>query len=179
MLAYLRTSTPLMQQIQACDIRSVQYLCRLPNRDLLTRISLKISFTADGWLYITLLPVIILIIKPAQAREYLDLAVTAFTLERLLYYLFKNTIKRQRPPAAIDGFRAVITASDRFSLPSGHTSAAFLTITFLCFAISPLFLPLYLWAASVGMSRIVLGVHFPSDILLGALLGSSIALIVV
>src|SRR5690606_15639529 len=97
---------------------------------------------------------------------------------RTLYFVLKRSIRRRRPPEAISGFKAVIVASDEFSLPSGHTSAAFLFVTFLCAGFSLLFIPLYLWAIAVGFSRVILGVHFFTDILLGALIGIAIALIV-
>lgn len=164
--------------IQGLDHLTVLALLHSPRRAVLTRLALKLSASADGWLYLLLLPLIVLF-KPQQADELVTAALAAFGLERCLYFTFKNTFRRNRPPAAIAGFTAVITASDRFSLPSGHTSAAFLCVTFLCLALSWLFLPLYLWAAAVGASRVVLGVHFPSDTVLGALLGSSVALFVI
>lgn len=165
-----------MASLQGFDIRTLLAVLQHPQRDLLTKAALIISFTADGWLYFLLLPAII-VIKPEQTREYLHLALAAYAIERALYYIFKNTFRRRRPPAAIQGFHSVITASDRFSLPSGHTSAAFLFVTFLCCGLSWIFLPLYVWAFAVGGSRVILGVHFPTDIVLGALLGSSIGIL--
>lgn len=163
--------------IQSLDHATVLALLHSPNRATLTRLALKVSASADGWLYLLLLP-LILLFRPQQAAELVSAALAAFGLERCLYFTFKNTFRRNRPPAAIAGFQAAITASDRFSLPSGHTSAAFLCATFLCLALGWLFLPLYLWATAVGASRVVLGVHFPSDTVLGAVLGSSVAVLV-
>jgi undecaprenyl-diphosphatase len=167
----------MLKYIQALDTRTFLTLFDPVHRPDLTRLSLILSFTADGWLYFSLLPVLV-VCYPHDFRHYFLLAVVAFLLERALYLILKNGIRRRRPPHILSNVRSVITASDRFSLPSGHTSAAFLFVTFLCVGVSPLFMPLYLWAAGVGASRVVLGVHFPTDILLGALLGSSVALAV-
>lgn len=144
----------------------------------LPRLAFLVSSTADGWYYIVLIPIIMLL-RPDTAREAMLLAIYAFALERSLYLLLKNSFRRQRPQQALQDFKARIIPSDRFSLPSGHTSAAFLFVTFLCLVISPAFAPLYVWACAVGISRVVLGVHFPTDVMLGALLGSGIALSVV
>jgi undecaprenyl-diphosphatase len=167
----------MLKYIQTLDTRTFYTLFDPVQRPDLTRFCLILSFTADGWLYFSLLPILRLS-YPGAYRHYVWLAVSAFLLERSLYLILKNGIRRRRPPHILSNVRAVITASDRFSLPSGHTSAAFLFVTFLCLGVSPLFMPLYVWAASIGASRVVLGVHFPSDVLLGALLGSSVALAV-
>jgi undecaprenyl-diphosphatase len=170
--------TSMLQQIQSFDTRTFLALSRHPRRHLLSRISLLLSATADGWFYLLLIPLAMLA-KPETARHILKLVLIAFVIERTCYFVLKNTLRRQRPQQALAGFTACIIPADKFSLPSGHTSAAFLVVTLLCLTISPLFMPLYLWAAGVGFSRVMLGVHYPSDIVSGALLGSSIAINVV
>lgn len=59
------------------------------------------------------------------------------------------------------------------SFPSGHTSSAFATATSLslCYPKWYIIAPTFLWASAVGYSRMELGVHYPSDVLAGAVLG--------
>jgi undecaprenyl-diphosphatase len=98
-----------------------------------------------------------------------------FTLERPLYLVLKNVCRRDRPEATLK-IPSFIIPSDRFSFPSGHTSAAFLVAT-LVSAFYPALAPLlFSWAIMVGMARVILGVHFPTDTLIGAVMGSTLAL---
>lgn len=59
------------------------------------------------------------------------------------------------------------------SFPSGHTSSAFATATSLslCYPKWYVIAPSFLWASAVGYSRMELGVHYPSDVLVGAIIG--------
>ena len=107
----------------------------------------------------------------------MGLLAAALILERGLYFSLKNSLKRRRPQEAVPGFRSLITASDQFSFPSGHSSCAFLLATSLVLVYGAPVAIIYLWAGAVALSRILLGVHFPGDTLAGALMGTSIALL--
>ncbi|MFM5112335.1 phosphatase PAP2 family protein [Aeromonas hydrophila] len=160
-----------MNKIQQWDLQ-VCRICLLHayNRPQ-ARISRLISRTGDGPLYAVLAA--LLWWQGEAERELVKLALLAFAFELPLYLLLKNLLKRQRPA----GLPVFITPSDRYSLPSGHTAAAFLMATVLA-ASFPLWAPLlFVWAALVGASRLLLGVHYLSDLVAGALLGGGCALL--
>ncbi len=101
----------------------------------------------------------------------------------LMDQLLKNTVCRARPSAPDAGaffsnFPCVPAKYAYASFPSGHATTAFATAVLLT-----LWYPRWagVWlglAALVGLSRVLLGSHFPSDVLAGALLGSAVALVV-
>ena len=92
--------------------------------------------------------------------------------------LLKNVIKRERPYNSYTGIFPDKIESD-YAFPSGHTSSAFATATSLAIATKKWYVavPAFAWSAGVGYSRIYLGQHYPSDVIMGAIVGSSSALI--
>lgn len=103
----------------------------------------------------------------------------ALAASHLLAAVVKKKLQRRRPYAAIAHTNVAIKRLPDFSFPSGHTTAAFSIVTpFLFAAHWAVYVGLPL-AAAVGLSRVCLGVHYPSDCLAGCLIGSAVALLVV
>ena len=133
-----------------------------------------ISKSGDGFTQV-LLPVLLLLNSGGRHLAFIKTVAAVFCIERALYFVLKNTLKRPRPPEAIPFFSSLVKASDQFSFPSGHTMAAFVLASLFYFYFGAVAAILFVWASLVGISRVVMGVHFPTDIVAGAVLGVVIA----
>lgn len=88
----------------------------------------------------------------------------------------KHSIKRERPFETYP-YIETVSCGGSPSFPSGHTSDVFATATSLSLAFQKWYViaPSYAWASAVGYSRMNLGVHYPSDVLAGAVIGAGSA----
>ncbi|MDD1781648.1 phosphatase PAP2 family protein [Enterovibrio sp. ZSDZ35] len=132
----------------------------------IARIFRWVSKSGDGHLYAAI-GVILAISDGARGLAFLACGLMAFAIEVPLYMSLKRRFRRARP----QHLPSFITPSDLYSMPSGHTAAAFLMASLLSH-FYPDFSQIYWsWAAAIGLSRVLLGVHFISDVFVGALLG--------
>lgn len=163
----------ILNSIHNIDVTTFYWLMARKNRLLLTRVSRVVSRSADGPLY----AVLGLGFLAAGYETWAMVVAVGFTLERILYLVLKRSFKRNRPADILDDFTSFIRPSDKFSFPSGHTSGAFFMAYCLSEWFPEFYLSFYSWSAMVAMSRIFLGVHFPTDTAMGALLGTTCAMV--
>ncbi|MFZ2208046.1 MAG: phosphatase PAP2 family protein [Porticoccaceae bacterium] len=168
----------MLGYIQHSDVLTFNWCMRRKRRALFTTVGRLISRTADGPYYFVV-PLALSLANSTAAVTLFAVLAGAFAIERPLYAILKRSLKRNRPADALPGFESFIVPADKFSFPSGHTSGAFLVATATGWAFPILLAPLYCWAVLVGTSRVFLGVHFPSDIAAGALMGTSIGLLAI
>jgi membrane-associated phospholipid phosphatase len=102
--------------------------------------------------------------------------VGTFCVNSALTLGLKYAVNRPRPFVT---YPEIIKLSEAgsYSFPSGHSSSAFSTATSLSIAFPKWYViaPSFLWASGVAYSRMHLGVHYPSDVFAGALIGSGSA----
>jgi undecaprenyl-diphosphatase len=110
---------------------------------------------------------------------FLVALVTAVLSADLLSLALRQWIGRERPPLVYPEPRPLVRLPDTGAFPSGHASAAFAGATVLAWSSRRLALPSYLLAAAIAWSRVYLGVHWPLDVLGGALLGTLVGAVVV
>ena len=102
------------------------------------------------------------------------LALATLIVSHLLVQVVKRTVARYRP-AADAGWVALVREPDRFSFPSGHATAS-MSLALSYGVVFPAWaLPLVIAAVVVGFSRVRLGVHYPSDVLVGQLIAAATA----
>jgi membrane-associated phospholipid phosphatase len=90
--------------------------------------------------------------------------------------IMKYSVKRTRPFITYPDIEKV-TSGGSYSFPSGHTSDAFSLATSVTLAYPKWYIivPAFAWAGTVGYSRMDLGVHYPSDVMMGAITGAGSA----
>jgi undecaprenyl-diphosphatase len=133
-----------------------------------------VSRLGDGLFWYALMAVLVVADGMAGLAASIHLAATG-ALALLLYKLLKGWIKRPRPFASDLRIRAWVAPLDEFSFPSGHTlHAVAFTIVALAYypALAWLLVP---FTASVAGSRVVLGLHYPSDVLAATAIGAMLA----
>lgn len=130
-----------------------------------------VSFSADGWFYPAFPLLLWRAAGPAEALRFVAGALLGLAVVIPSFKWLKRRVQRSRPFEADRGVPSMVVPGDAFSFPSGHTATATLMATLTAGWLPALGLPLLAWASLVALSRVVLGVHYPSDVAAGALLG--------
>jgi undecaprenyl-diphosphatase len=127
----------------------------------------------DGWLWYAM-GLAILLFGGEQRFAALGAAGLSSVLSILLFIWVKRFTGRRRPCQIEPHCWATLLPPDQFSFPSGHTMTAFAVAIPLSMFYPTLTIGLLFCALSIAMSRILLGMHFLSDVVAGALIGTGL-----
>ena len=166
----------MLEQIARWDLR----LCLRANR-VCRRLSWRLLFRCvsvlgDGLFWYALMAALLLAGRDAAVQPVLHMLAVGLVCNAAYKWLKARTL-RPRPYQVHDAIERFAAPLDRFSFPSGHTLHA-VAFTLVALAYYPALAGL-LWPFTllVALSRVVLGLHYPSDVLAGALLGAGVAAI--
>lgn len=129
----------------------------------------------DGWLWYAM-GLIIAIFGGAHRLEAIGAAALASGTGIGMFIKLKRVFNRRRPSAIEPHCWATLLPPDQFSFPSGHTITAFAVAVPLMHFYPTLGAGLIFCAASVAVSRIILGLHFLSDVVVGCAIGIGLGL---
>ena len=168
------TLSVFVARVDAAEFGICRMLNALSHHPPVRRMFQVVSRLGDGVLWYALLLALPLLRGRAAVRPALVMALTGFA-GVVIYKLLKRTLVRERPFITHSGISLQAAPLDRYSFPSGHTLHA-VAFTWQAVAYYPqLGWVLVPFSALVAASRVVLGLHYPTDVLVGAVLGGMLA----
>jgi len=159
-----------------------QRLCRLANhscrRSGVRQFFRMVSRLGDGVFWYTLVALMPFIMGVNRLHEGLVASshmLAAGAVGLVTYKVLKNKLVRERPFISLEAIECAMPPLDRYSFPSGHTLHAVLFTSIALVYAPSLAAILIPFTILVALSRVVLGLHYPSDVLVGALIGWIVA----
>ena len=166
-----------MKFIQSIDLNITNFIfSHLHNNilDFLMPIFSKLNNGGFIWILISLI-----LIFNKKYRTVGFLTLIAVLIDYLIgEFTMKNIVQRARPFVSHDAIKLIITAPKGYSFPSGHSGSSFAAATILSIYFKKGRYLFFIFAFLIAFSRVYLGVHYFTDVLVGSVLGIIIALIV-
>lgn len=165
-----------LQQIKTWDMELCAF-CNRQSRNFTVRNFFRlVSRLGDGVFWYTLMAVLLLQYQGEALHPVLHMIAVGL-LGTLIYKFIKGKTLRPRPFNVYPAIKCVGKTLDQFSFPSGHTMHA-TAFGIVAVAYYPgLFWLVVPFAVLVGLSRPILGLHYPSDVVAGAALGALLAVV--
>lgn len=163
-----------LNRLNQMELPICLFFNRISHQRFANRFFAVVSRLGDGVFWYTLMATLPFLYGIGAMPVVVHMTVTAIVI-LLVYKLLKSNTYRIRPYRYSDSIFQNVAALDQFSFPSGHTMHA---VSFSM--IVQHYYPVFYWLVTpftvlVAMSRLVLGLHYPSDVLAGFLIAASIS----
>ena len=147
---------------------------RTPIGDVVVPLITRLGDAGIIWIILTVLLLII-----PKTRKTGVIMMAALLVDVLLCnVLIKNLVARTRPYEVVDGLKLLIEKQSDYSFPSGHTGSSFASAIVLWKELPKKYgVMALIVAVLIAYSRLYVGVHYPSDVLAGVVIGTVLALV--
>ncbi len=170
-----KTAT-LVHRLGEIDILVCRHLNRTSRVRFIRAFFSAISRLGDGIFWYGLI-LLIIVLNPGPGFLHAAQMLVTGVAGILVYKLLKSRTVRPRPFTRRDDIELGTAPLDQYSFPSGHTLHAFSFGLIACAHYPWLYVPLGIFVVLVALSRMVLGLHYPTDVLAGATIGALLATI--
>lgn len=131
-----------------------------------------------GAIFTSILSLMIIVFGSHKIRFMGIEAIVALTISQAIVQILKRGFGRERPYKMVENINTFRIELKDYSFPSGHTTASFCMAATLSLNMPKLSIVLYILASIIGISRIYLAVHYPTDVVVGIILGVSSSMLV-
>ena len=168
------TPLRLRERITLPDLDACRTLNRWGRRASTRRVFSVVSRLGDGYAWYTLIALVATFGGASAARAALHLAAIGIACA-LLYRSLKRWTRRPRPYARHPSIEAYLAPLDEYSFPSGHTLHATSFSIVACWYFPMLAWLLLPFTLMIALSRVILGLHYPSDVIAAFAIGCMLA----
>lgn len=167
-------ASSLLQRLDARDrALFTRWAMQSSDASLIKSCWIVVTHLGSSWCTITLALAPFIVGSPLEQAGALPLML--LVTSHVVIQAVKRSIGRPRPSRSLV-HASLVDEPDRFSFPSGHSTASMAIALGFALAFPALAAPLVMIAVIVGLSRVVLGVHFPGDVFVGQLIACLTAL---
>lgn len=166
----------LFERLNVVDQRTTVLFNRINHHPLPARLFAVVSRLGDGVFWYAIILALPFVHGAAAALVSLQMVAVGL-VSYLLYRWLKQATGRPRPCQSDAGILRSVAPLDEFSFPSGHTMHA-VAFTIVLVSYYPAWAVIVApFTLLVALSRMVLGLHYPSDVIVGALIGTATAML--